>query len=75
MVHGPVATPSGQCVFAGEVVHSPLTCQMLTIFSMAQAKYFPVRLQARGDKQGSLGEPRPVRPSSEDPLLGEKQRR
>ena len=46
---------------------SPLTCQMLTIFSMAEAKYFPVTLQARGDKQGSLGDPSPE--SSEDPFL------
>lgn len=47
----------------------PLTCQMLTIFSMAEAKYFPVTLHARGDKQGSLGEPRPDMPSSEEPSL------
>lgn len=42
---------------------------MLTIFSMAQAKYFPVTLQARGDRQGSLGDPKLDMPSSEDPLL------
>lgn len=42
---------------------------MLTIFSMAEAKYFPVTLHARGDKQGSLGDPKPDMPSSEDPLL------
>lgn len=42
---------------------------MLTIFSMAEAKYFPVTLHARGDKQGSLGEPRPDMPSSEEPSL------
>lgn len=42
---------------------------MLTIFSMADARYFPVTLQAKGDKQGSLGEPRPDIPSSEEPSL------
>lgn len=42
---------------------------MLTIFSMAEARYFPVTLQARGDRQGSLGDPRPDRPSSEEPSL------
>lgn len=47
----------------------PLTCQMLTIFSMAEARYFPVTLHARGDRQGSLGDPRPDMPSSEEPSL------
>lgn len=47
----------------------PLTCQMLTIFSMAEAKYFPVTLHARGDKQGSLGDPKPDMASSEEPSL------
>lgn len=49
----------------------PLTCQMLTIFSIAEAKYFPVTLQARGDKQGSLGDPKPDMPSSEPSLKRE----
>lgn len=42
---------------------------MLTIFSVAEAKYFPVTLQDRGDRQGSLGDPRPDTPSSEELLL------
>lgn len=36
---------------------------------MAEAKYFPVTLHDRGDRQGSLGDPKPDMPSSEDPLL------
>lgn len=44
----------------------PLTCQMLTIFSMADAKYFPVTLQASEAKQCSPGEPREFSPSSEE---------
>lgn len=42
---------------------------MLTIFSMADARYFPVTLHARGDIQGSLGDPKPDTPSSEEPSL------
>lgn len=36
---------------------------------MAEAKYFPVTLHARGDRQGSLGDPKPDMPSSEEPSL------
>lgn len=46
---------------------------MLTIFSMADARYFPVTLQAKGDKQGSLGEPRPDIPSPEPSLRNTEQ--
>lgn len=42
---------------------------MLTIFSMAEARYFPVTLQDRGDRDGSLGDPMEVPPSSDEPLL------
>lgn len=46
---------------------------MLTSFSMADARYFPVTLQARGDMQGSLGDPRPDVPSSDEPSLRRKE--
>lgn len=46
---------------------------MLTILSMAEARYLPVTLQARGHKEISLGDPKPDIPSSEEPSLMRQQ--
>lgn len=62
--------------FGADVVlkASPLTCQMLTIFSTAAARYWPVTLQATGERLGSPGEPRLAMPSSELSLVTEKRK-
>lgn len=36
---------------------------------MAEARYFPVTLHDRGDREGSLGDPMEELPSSDEPLL------
>ena len=51
----------------------PLTCQILTIFSMAEARYLPLRLQASEAKQCSPGEPREFNPSSEELSLTQQE--
>jgi hypothetical protein len=59
----------------GEKGCLPLTCQILTIFSMAEARYLPFRLQASEAKQCSPGEPREFNPSSEELSLTQQAQR
>lgn len=47
VLQGPMRTLTDHVTGVQRIFRLPLTCQMLTIFSTAEARYFPVTLQAR----------------------------